>query len=214
MIEKLKNMFNFNKEGVTNKKKIENLVFMLITLIVVVIIINFVFKDTSKDEKNSLENTSNKYLASNNSTNSTGAENVLQTSNTDFSTYNLEDELENTLSKITGVGKVQVLLTYSQTKEVIPIFNTTENESKTEEADTNGGTRTIEEKQVTQSVVFDETSGSKTLITSKIVSPKVVGALIVAEGFSDTNVKINIIDAVSALTGIATHKIQVLEMKE
>ena len=39
------------------------------------------------------------------------------------------------------------------------------------------------------------------------------GALIVAEGANDATVKTNIIQAAEALTGLATHKIQVLEMK-
>ena len=43
--------------------------------------------------------------------------------------------------------------------------------------------------------------------------PKMEGALIVAEGANNASVKANIIQAVEALTGLATHKIQVLEME-
>ena len=43
--------------------------------------------------------------------------------------------------------------------------------------------------------------------------PKMEGALIVAEGANNAEVKTNIIQAVEALTGLSTHKIQVLEMK-
>ena len=44
--------------------------------------------------------------------------------------------------------------------------------------------------------------------------PKIEGAIITAEGAADGNVKTNIIQAVEAVTGLATHKIQVFEMQE
>ena len=40
------------------------------------------------------------------------------------------------------------------------------------------------------------------------------GAIITSEGANDVNVKTNIIQAVEAATGLATHKIQVFEMEE
>ena len=58
-----------------------------------------------------------------------------------------------------------------------------------------------------------EENGKKVPITEKVVMPKMEGALIVAEGANNAEVKTNIIQAVEALTGLATHKIQVLEMK-
>ena len=42
--------------------------------------------------------------------------------------------------------------------------------------------------------------------------PQIEGAIITAKGASNSNVKSNIISAVEAVTGIATHKIQVFEM--
>ena len=51
--------------------------------------------------------------------------------------YNLEKKLEDILSKISGVGKVQVLITYSETSEVVAMHNEVTNKSRTEENDTN-----------------------------------------------------------------------------
>ena len=45
-----------------------------------------------------------------------------------------------------------------------------------------------------------------------MIMPTVEGAIITAQGVSDATVKTNIISAVEAVTGIATHKIQVFEM--
>ena len=42
--------------------------------------------------------------------------------------------------------------------------------------------------------------------------PKFEGAIVIAEGASNATIKGNIISAIEAVTGIATHKIQVYEM--
>lgn len=44
--------------------------------------------------------------------------------------------------------------------------------------------------------------------------PKVEGAIVIAEGGDNINIKTNIIQAVSAVTGLATHKVQVFKMAE
>ncbi len=51
--------------------------------------------------------------------------------------------------------------------------------------------------------------GEKTPITQSIISPKIEGAIITAQGANNLTVKTNIIQATQAVTGIATHKIQV-----
>ena len=53
----------------------------------------------------------------------------------------------------------------------------------------------------------------KTPIIQKTVQPKIEGAIITAKGASNATVKTNIVQAVEAATGLATHKIQVFEMK-
>ena len=46
----------------------------------------------------------------------------------------------------------------------------------------------------------------------KVVQPKIEGAIITAKGANNADTKANIIQAVEAVTGLATHKIQVFEM--
>ena len=59
----------------------------------------------------------------------------------------------------------------------------------------------------------ENSSGEKSIITQKTVSPKIEGAIITAEGGENANVKTQIIQAVEAATGLATHKIQVFKLK-
>ncbi len=44
--------------------------------------------------------------------------------------------------------------------------------------------------------------------------PKLEGAIVIAEGATDTTIKSNIISAVEAVTGLLSHKVQVFEMKK
>ena len=92
------------------------------------------------------------------------------------------------------------------------MYNETSKVSNTEESDTSGGTRKIQETDSQKEIVYQEDDGEKTPITQKIVQPKIEGAIITAKGANNADTKANIIQAVEAITGLATHKIQVFEM--
>lgn len=175
----------------SNKKKIENLSFFLIILVITVIAINFIWKDESTEDT---EKDSSKKLASN-------SEEIT------YKEDDLESRLEDILSNINGVGKVKVLLTYNETEELIPVYNKTDKKSITNEVDSSGGTRVVEETDTSEEVVYENDE----IITQKTISPKIEGAIITATGANNSEVKTNIIQAVEAATGLATHKIQVFE---
>ena len=189
-----------------NKKKIENLVFLIVLVIITVVIINIIWNGDKTTNKEQSNNDTSKQLATTN--NQTINQNQTQgTSETD-----LETRLEEILSQIQGVGEVKVLLNYSESSEVVAMYNETSRTSNTEETDTEGGTRTIQETDTQKDIIYQEEEGQKTPITQKIVQPKIEGAIITAKGANQANVKTNIIQAVEAVTGLATHKIQVFEM--
>ena len=135
----------------------------------------------------------------------------METSNNE---YNIDSQLEEILSKIDGVGNVNVMITYSQTSQTVPLYNEETTVRDTEETDQEGGTRKITESDSKKDVVYKESSGEKEPITQSIVSPKIEGAIITAQGANNADVKTNIIQAVEAVTGLAVHKVQVFEMKE
>ena len=202
--DKLKGLINPEEGNKNNKKKIENLVFFVVILIVTIVIINIIWngdKNSSKDKD--LQNDTSKQLASSNT-------HSLEVSSN--STNELEIKLEEILSKIQGVGEVKVFINYSESSEIIPMYNESTQTSNTEETDTEGGTRKITQTDTRKEVVFEENDGSSTLITQSIISPKIEGAIITAKGANNAEVKAKIIQAVEAVTGLATHKIQVFEM--
>ena len=94
------------------------------------------------------------------------------------------------------------------------MYNEKSTSNFTEETDVNGGKRKIEQTDSDKEIIFEEENGVKKPITQKIVMPKIEGVIVTAEGADDPNVKTNIIQAVSAATGIGTYRIQVFQMKE
>lgn len=192
------------EEGGNDKRKIENLVFFVVLLIITIVIINLIWngnKQVTKQENS----TSSKQLAKANTIADTNT-------NTGTTTDNLAEQLEGILANIQGVGDVKVFINYSETSEVVAMFNETTKTSNTEENDTSGGIRKIQETDAQKEIIYQEENGEKTPITQKVIQPKVEGAIITAKGASSAEIKTNIIQAVEAVTGLATHKIQVFEM--
>lgn len=198
--EKLKKMFSKNDGN--NKKKIENILVFIVILAITIVAINYIWNgDESSKSSNEVPEAEN--------TNS-----VVQVS-TDTSNDENEEKLANILSNIEGVGKVKVLLTYSQTSTYVPIYNENLKESNTTETDSAGGSRTVEESDSQKEVIYKEDgNGNREPVTQSIISPKIEGAIITAEGANNADVKTAIVQAVEAATGLATHKIQVFKMSE
>lgn len=217
LMDKIKAFFNKGKDTnsdsnalekantkLSDKKKIENLVVFVIILIITLIIINLIIGD-GKESVKSPATDSNKKLA------------VANEETINMASVNSQDELtaklEQILEKIQGVGKVKVLITYSQTSQTVPMYNEDTSQKDTEETDTSGGKRKIIETDVKKDIIYEEADGEKVPITQSIISPKVEGAIITAEGAGNATTKANIIQAVEAVTGIASHKIQVFAME-
>lgn len=212
--DKLKAILNKNqgegeKQG-NNKKKIENMVFFVIVLIITIVIINYVWNG-SKSSNKTLTNTVGKQLAT---TQSSKNGEVAYNGQSGTTSNNLEQRLEEILGNINGVGNVKVFINYSESSETVAMYNENSKTSVTEETDTSGGVRKVEETDSQKEIVYQEDSGNKTPIVQKTVEPKIEGAIITAKGASDINIKTSIIQAVEAATGLATHKIQVFEMSQ
>ena len=191
----------------SSKKKIENLIFFVVLAIITIIIINIIWNGNQKTTTKQNNTNSNKQLASSNTEVNLSENQKIQ------EVSELENKLANILSKIQGVGEVNVFINCSESSEVVAMYNESSKVSNTEETDTSGGIRKIQETDSQKDIVYQETNGEKVPITQKIVQPKIEGAIITAKGADNVNVKNNIIQAVEAVTGLATHKIQVFSQE-
>ena len=115
----------------------------------------------------------------------------------DFSVEALEEQLEHILSRIEGAGQVSVMLTvergmkriYAQDGQVEQ-----KNESIRKESET---------------VVISKGTGTQETVLVQQIYPQFQGALVVAEGGGDPSVRLNLTEAVAALTGLGADKISV-----
>ena len=192
----LKDKLNeFIKNYGNNKKKIENLVALIIVLIITIILINYILKSDNKKniKDNKLANT---VLAS-------------TESKDDNINNDMQKQLEIILSTIKGVGKVNVYISYSESSKTIAMYDEKTTTSSTEETDSSGGLRNTTSTQVQKDVIFSEKDGSQVPMTQKIIMPTIEGAIITAQGAKNANVRTNIVNAVKS----ATDKIQVFEME-
>ena len=190
-----------------SKKKLENLVVLILVIIITIVAINYIWTDNNYIKEKNITD-SNKKLAEENN-----YEEDNHTSKVATNSHNIEEKLEDILSNINGVGNVKVLITYSQTNTVIPMYDEDSSSTLTEESDGSGGTRVTNQTSSKKDIIYEETENGKNPITQSIINAKIEGAIVTASGASNSEVKESIIQAVEAITGLATHKIQVFEMQ-
>ena len=63
-------------------------------------------------------------------------------------------------------------------------------------------------------MIYQEINGEKVPVTQSVIKPKIEGAVVTAQGAKNSEIKVNIMQAIEAATGLETHKIQVFEMVE
>lgn len=183
-----------------SKRRIENLCFFIIILIATLFLMKSIWGGHDKEPILDEENKNN-------------PSEVLALNNNSTIKVELEEKLENILSTIKNVGKVNVFINYSESSSSIPLYDESTTTSTTTEGDSDGGTRNTVETENQKEVVFTEKSGIKDPVIQKTVMPVIEGAIITAEGASDASVKTNIINAVQAVTGLTIDRVQVFEME-
>ncbi len=122
-------------------------------------------------------------------------------------------ELAEILSSIKGAGKIRVLITYDGTGERIAAetINTHTNTS----VDSSGAsTRTTETLTETRSTIIVQKNGSSEPVILKEILPEIVGIIVVSEGAADMNVRVALLRAVQAATGVKIDKIEIFEMSK
>lgn len=192
----LKEMFKKMSDENDKKRNIENIIVFIIILIITVLIINVMWSSNDKKAENKSEDTTK----------------VLAQATSSSEKDDLETRLEDILASIDGVGKVKVLIKYSESSSVVPMYNETTSESTTKETDGDGANKDVKETESKREIVYTDENGKNTPITEKVIMPVIEGAIVTAQGAGNANIKTSIVSAVEAVTGLAVHKIQVFEM--
>ena len=77
-----------------------------------------------------------------------------------------EERLGALLSQMQGVGKADVMITYSTTRENVPAYDIKKNEGSTDEKDNQGGARKVNQEEFESVLVYEDSSaGGKKPVT-------------------------------------------------
>ena len=109
-------------------------------------------------------------------------------------------QLSEILSKMHGVGKVEVLLTISQSGKTI--YQTNINQTAGE----NGSSKL-------ETVIITDSDRNESGMIQQVISPIYQGAIVVCQGADNAGVRLAIVEAVSKITGLGADKISVVKMK-
>lgn len=163
-------------KNIAKKIKFGNNGYLIIIILVGVLFMLFPTNDEKKEKNNQIKN--------------------------EELSINYQQELEDILSHISGVGEVKVMVTYSSTfeKSIAYEKNTNKNEKK-------DGDNTVNEISSEISAVLS--SGEPFII--KELYPQIQGVLVVADGGDDILVKQNVINAVTTALNIPQHKVCVVK---
>ena len=125
----------------------------------------------------------------------------------------LERQLEQVLSAMEGVGKVEVMITLQDAGAAVVEKDLTRTQEKTTEADGAGASRenTVKNEQETTIYTRDRDDNEIPFV-SREVYPQVEGVRVVAEGAGSSVVIKNFSDAILALFPVEAHKIKVVKM--
>jgi len=136
---------------------------------------------------------------------STGKQQSLpQQSESVFSLEETEKKMEAVLSQIDGVGKLRIMLTLSAGPQLQLAADTDQSQG------TGGG----DVRSRRETVTLNRGSGYQEAIVTKQFYPVYRGAVVVCQGAGNSAVRLAIIEAVSALTGLSADKISIVKWKQ
>ena len=113
----------------------------------------------------------------------------------------LEQRLEDTLCQVSGAGQVRVMLTMQTGSRT---------EYQTDTQISNSETQSQEERKT---VILSEGSAYDKAAVSAVQYPRFQGALILCQGADQSTVRLSLVNAVAALTGLSSGQITVIKMK-
>ncbi len=188
-------MMKFKKylDNLDNKKFIIKIFIILVLSVILLIMLNSYTSVDKIDSTTVIKEGSNEY------------NNLVKD---DYESY-IEDKLSEILSKLKGVGKVDVMITLEDSIEKIPASNVTTTKEITNELDSQGGTREISREDETIQVV----STSNDVVVLKEVKPGIKGVIVVAEGAENSLVLEMLYEAVKTVLGISGNKVQIFPSK-
>lgn len=124
-----------------------------------------------------------------------------------------ENELRDVLEQIAGVGKVSVIVTVEATESKVYEKNTVRQNQTTTETDNKGGERKVDDISEDEKLVIIRDGDKEVPLVTETRKPKISGVLVVAEGAKNISIKSNIIESVTRVLDVPSHKVSVQAKK-
>lgn len=211
MKEFIKKVFQ-NKEGnnTINKlpKKTKYLIVIGITGLLLLIISN-VFSNSSSPEP-AQRQTIGEADQTREETKPTFKEKSSKTSNVSELESSYEKQLKGLLEKIKGVSEVEIMVNLDSTKIKVYEKNLITGKQITDESDKGGGTREIEDYSKESQVVILRQGEKEVPLLIQTKKPEVRGVFVIAKGVDHATVKKWVIEAVSKVLDVPTHRVSVM----
>lgn len=142
----------------------------------------------------------------------TGAQGQLYMGSAEEYTAMMEKKLEELLGQMEGAGEVRVIITLRSSSEKIVEKDAPVSRTDTAEADSGGGTRTVNSVETGESTVYANEGSYSEPYVIKTISPQVEGVVVLAEGAGSGSVSKNIVDVIQVLFGIDAHQVKVIKL--
>lgn len=121
-----------------------------------------------------------------------------------------EQDLINMLNKIQGVTEAEVMVNLDSSDVKVYERNLIAGTQTTNEEDQNGGNREVEDRTEDTQVALVRQGDTETPILVQTKRPEVRGVFIVAKGADQASVKSWIIEAISSVLDVPSHRISVM----
>lgn len=121
-----------------------------------------------------------------------------------------EKDLTKMLENIDKVSNVEVMVNLDSTKVKVYEKNLITSQQTTDETDTQGGMRKLEDQSEETDTVLVRQGDKETPILVQTKKPDVRGVIVVANGVEDVEIKKWVIEAVSRILDVPTHRVSVM----
>jgi stage III sporulation protein AG len=125
-----------------------------------------------------------------------------------------ENQLKEALESMIGIANVTVVVNVEATSEQVLETNTVTQNQTTEETDPQGGKRSVVDGNTEESVVIIRKGEQETPIILQTKKPEIRGVLVVAAGADNIQIKKSIVEAVTRVLGVPSHRVAVAAKKE
>ena len=124
-----------------------------------------------------------------------------------------ERELKDTLETMQGVSNVSVIVNIDATETKVYEKNSVAQRQTTEETDRDGGERKVEDFSTDEKIVIIREGDKEVPLVKETKKPAIRGVLIVAKGADDVRIKKEIIEAVTRVLDVPSHRVAVSAKK-